>query len=443
MDKAYINGVEIVTTDILTTNGVIHVIDEVIVPGNIAEIAMDEGDFGTLLTAVETAGLTSALEGTDPLTVFAPTDDAFAELLIELDMTATELLALENLSDILLYHILDGFVFSSSVVADAPFSAPTLNGGNVYFTFTDGSAFINGIEIVTTDLLASNGVIHVIEEVILPLDNIVETAIADGSFTTLVLALQEAGLDTVLSADGNYTVFAPTDAAFTDLLTALGIDAATLLDVENLADVLLYHVIDGDFYGSDVVAGAPFSLETLEGMNVEFTVVDGTAFINGAEIVMTDILTSNGVIHVITDVILPLENIVDTAVSNGNFTVLATALTQEGLDVTLSGVGPYTVFAPTDAAFTDLLTTLEMTTAELLALENLDQILLFHVLAGTYYSSDVVAAAPISLASVQGTNLDFIVTDGVISVNGITVITEDILTTNGIIHVINQVLLYE
>ena len=276
-----------------------------------------------------------------------------------------------------------------------------------------------------------------------PTMNIIETAEAAGSFTTLLAALNETGLTSALEAEGEFTVFAPTDEAFNELLMALDIDAATLLGVENLSDILLYHVLSGAYYSGDVVANAPFTMATLEGSEVEFTVMDGKAYINGVEIITTDILTTNGVIHVIDGVVLPLGNIIETATDEGTFTTLLAALDSEGLTSTLAGPGVYTVFAPTDDAFNDLMTALSIDINQLLALENLDQILLFHVLSGDYYSTDVLAAAPISIASLQGTNLDFTVMEGQIYVNGIEVETEDILTTNGIIHVITAVLLYE
>ena len=139
----------------------------------------------------------------------------------------------------------------------------------------------------------------------------------------------------------------------------------------------------------------------------------------------------------------PTMNIIETAEAAGSITTLLTALDSEGLTSTLEGPGVYTVFAPTDDAFNDLMTLLGIDVNQLLALENLDQILLFHVLSGDYYSTDVEALAPISVASLQSTNLDFTVVEGQIFVNGVEVVTEDILTTNGIIHVISAVLLYE
>ncbi|MDY0316959.1 MAG: fasciclin domain-containing protein, partial [Candidatus Izemoplasmatales bacterium] len=139
----------------------------------------------------------------------------------------------------------------------------------------------------------------------------------------------------------------------------------------------------------------------------------------------------------------PTLNIIETAEAAGSFTTLLAALNETGLTSALEAEGQFTVFAPTDDAFNDLMIALGIDINQLLALENLDQILLFHVLSGDYYSTDVEALAPISVASLQGTNLDFTVVEGEIFVNGVQVVTEDILTTNGIIHVISAVLLYE
>jgi transforming growth factor-beta-induced protein len=424
---------------------VIHVIEEVILPlDNIVATAMDEGDFTTLLAALDQAGLTATLEGPGAFTVFAPTDDAFATLLSALDMSAAELLAIDNLSDVLLYHVLSGVYLSGDVVAGAPFSMETLQGTMVDFTVVDGVAFINGMEIVTTDILTTNGVIHVIEDVLLPLDNIVATAEAAGNFTTLLAALDQAGLTATLEGPGAFTVFAPTDDAFLALLTALDIDATTLLGVANLSDILLYHVINDTIYSSDFIPNDILSLATLQGGMLEAVLnTDGTATINGVPVLTTNILTTNGVIHVIDGVLLPLEDIATTIQNNAELSTLNTALVQEGLDAALMGSGPFTLFAPTNAAFDALLIELDITVQDLLGLANLDQILQYHVLTDVYYSGDVVSAAPVSLASLQGSMLDFTVVEGTVFVNGIPVSTADVITTNGVIHIIDGVLLYE
>ena len=169
----------------------------------------------------------------------------------------------------------------------------TLEGSNVNFTVMNGVAYINGVEIVTTDILTTNGVIHVIEEVLLPLDNIVATATANGSFTTLLAALDQAGLTSTLEGAGSFTVFAPTDDAFADLLMALDIDAATLLGIENLSDVLLYHVLDGAYedaikflyiMGENPVVSDPDTTHVKKSLdNLDFLIVQDLLFSDSAE----------------------------------------------------------------------------------------------------------------------------------------------------------------
>jgi uncharacterized surface protein with fasciclin (FAS1) repeats len=162
---------------------------------------------------------------------------------------------------------------------------------------------VNNANVVAPDIMASNGVIHVIDAVILPpTTDIVDTAIADGRFTTLVAAVEAAGLVDALKGEGPFTVFAPTDDAF----DALGTDTINglLADPETLASILLYHVVDGAVFSGDVVKLE--SATTLNGADITIRVdEDGNVFINDAQVIIADIITTNGVIHVIDAVILP------------------------------------------------------------------------------------------------------------------------------------------
>ena len=192
--------------------------------------------------------------------------------------------------------------------------------------------------------------------------DIVDTAVAAGSFTTLVAAVQAAGLVDALKGEGPFTVFAPTDEAFAALPKET-LDAL-LADPEALAKILTYHVLAGKVMAADVTDG--LSAPTLAGPAVAFKIVDGKPMINDANIVGTDVVASNGVIHVIDKVILPpaeeaampddamVKDIVDTAVAAGSFTTLVTAVQAAGLVDALKGEGPFTVFAPTDEAFAAL-----------------------------------------------------------------------------------------
>jgi len=166
--KVSVDGANVVATDIACTNGVIHVIDSVILPAsdNIPAVATKAGKFSTLLAAAKAAGLVDALSGEKSLTVFAPTDEAFGKLP---KGTVESLLKPENkekLKAILLYHVVDGRVYSEDAVKAK--SAATLQGGKVEITVKDGAAYVNGAKILATDVDAGNGVIHVIDSVILP-----------------------------------------------------------------------------------------------------------------------------------------------------------------------------------------------------------------------------------------------------------------------------------
>jgi len=143
------------------------------------------------------------------------------------------------------------------------------------------------------------------------IDDIVDTLIADGDFETLVAAVVEAELVDALKADGPFTVFAPTDEAFADLLDELGITADELLELDDLADILLYHVVEGDFRARDFVDDAPVEIETLQGEKIKITVDNGKVYVNDAEVIDADIIASNGVIHAIDGVLLPTADLLE------------------------------------------------------------------------------------------------------------------------------------
>ncbi|MGD8865053.1 MAG: fasciclin domain-containing protein, partial [Anaerolineales bacterium] len=299
-DSVMIDGAEVLIPDIETSNGVIHVIDQVILPEtrDIVDIAVEDGRFTTLVAAVQAAGLEEALRGEGPLTVFAPTDDAFAALP---EGTVEALLNdIPALTDILLYHVADGKYMASDVVAMD--MLPTLQGQYADIEVMDGTVMIDNAQVILTDIEAANGVIHVIDAVILPeTRDIVDVAVEDGRFTTLVAAVQAAGLEEALRGEGPLTVFAPTDDAFAALPE--GTVEALLDDIPTLTDILLYHVVDGKVMSMDVVKLSEAA--TLLGENVSISVEDGSVFINDAQVILADIETSNGVIHVIDAVLLP------------------------------------------------------------------------------------------------------------------------------------------
>ena len=260
---------------------------------------------------------------------------------------------------------------------------------------------------------------------------IVETAVEAGIFTTLVKAVQEAGLVEALSGPGPLTVFAPTDEAFAEIpaetLNAL------LQDKEKLTAVLTYHVVAGNLLGAQVMRKN--SIITLHGGALSVDVSDGIK-VDDANIIETDIRTSNGRIHVIDKVLMP-KNIVETAVGAGIFNTLVTAVQEAGLVEVLSGPGPFTVFAPTDAAFAKVPASV---LNELLAdKEQLTQVLTYHVVPGKLMAGDVLAMDKIK--TVQGNEITVNYDCSGVMVDNALVINTDIVTSNGVIHVIDGVIL--
>ena len=424
----------------------------------IVDAAVANGSFTTLVAALQATGLDATLSDPDAkFTVFAPTDDAF-ELLGE--DTINGLLAdTETLSDILTYHVISGEVDAAKAVASAGNTVEMVNGDMVGLSLDGDNLLVNTATVITTDLQTDNGIIHVIDAVILPPKdkgeptmNIVETAVSAGNFTTLVTALQAAGLDGALADETKeFTVFAPTDEAF----NLLGADtiAALLADTETLSNILLQHVVE-----TTVSSTAAFTLNgkqatTLSGAMVPINInseTDSLTF-GGAKIVMTDLYTTNGVIHVIDMVVVadvvvpePAMSIVDVATQAGSFNTLVAALTATGLNEVLANLdAQYTVFAPSDEAFA--LLGQDTINALLADPEALSNILLYHVVSDAKVMQDQAVTIAqsdnkmITMTNSQKASLSL--TDSTLYVNKSAVSAANIMADNGVIHVVDQVIL--
>ena len=333
--------------------------------GNIVEVATASGSFPTLLAAVEAAGLADALsDESASLTVFAPTEEAFAALP---EGTLDALLAdPEALAGILTYHVLGSEVGVSAALDLAPTTVETLNGVDVALTKRDDDyLYVNLSKVVDYDIEASNGVIHVVDSVLLPPDltpstmTVAEIASSNDDFETLVAAATAANLVATLNdPDASLTVFAPTDAAF----EALG-DAALnylLNNLDVLESTLLYHVVAGAELSSiDAIAAAGSAVGMANGDEATISLGDSGLMIESANIVVTDIVASNGIIHVIDSVLeapsatgAPLAV---TLAANGSFSTLSGLLEDAGLTETLMDPNAnVTIFAPTDDAFAQM-----------------------------------------------------------------------------------------
>ncbi len=285
----------------------------------IVDIAVADGRFTTLVAAAQAAGLVETLQGGE-WTVFAPTDDAFAKLDLNAGNIASAF-SKQELTDILLYHVLEGEVSSAeakTVLGDITMA----NGKLAGLKYFDGSLYVNDdSKVIIPDIAASNGVIHVVDTVILPPwprteegaaaapdvaagdATIVDIAVADGRFTTLVAAVQAAGLAETLQG-GEWTVFAPTDDAFAKLDLNAG-NIASAFSKQELTDILLYHVLEGEVSSAEaktVLGDITMANGKLAGVKY----FDGSLYVNDdSKVIIPDIAASNGVIHVVDTVILP------------------------------------------------------------------------------------------------------------------------------------------
>jgi transforming growth factor-beta-induced protein len=297
--------------DIIEIGQIICIPGDSMTSNSIVDIAVNDGRFTTLVTALQAADLVNTLSGEGPFTVFAPTDDAFAALP---EGTLDSLLAdIPSLQSVLTYHVVPGKVMAADVVNLA--AADTVQGEPISITVDGDKVMVNNAQVIITDIEGDNGVIHVIDAVILPpsmtaaeeeammeeTPDIVDIAVNDGRFTTLVTALQAAELVDTLKGEGPFTVFAPTDDAFAALPD--GTLDSLLADIPALTNVLLYHVVPGKVMAADVVNLQ--SADTVLGQPVSISVEDDTVKVDEANVIITDIEGSNGVIHVIDAVLIP------------------------------------------------------------------------------------------------------------------------------------------
>lgn len=265
---------------------------------DIVETAAAAGSFQTLLAAAEAAGLVDTLKSKGPLTVFAPTDAAFAEL--PAGTVETLLANKEALRTILSYHVVADAV-SAQEVASMRW-VETVQGQSLFIQADTNGIRIDGAAVIKADVHASNGTIHVIDKVVLPRADIVDTAAKAGSFKTLVAAVEAAELVETLKGKGPYTVFAPTDAAFAKLPD--GAVPGLLRDKSKLRSLLTYHVVSGRVL-SEAIAQGKTEVMTVAGGKLRITRDDNGVMIDGAKVVTADIIAGNGVIHVIDTVLLP------------------------------------------------------------------------------------------------------------------------------------------
>jgi uncharacterized surface protein with fasciclin (FAS1) repeats len=283
--------------------------------GTITAIAASSRDFDILTEALNEVNLAETLRGTGPYTVFAPTDEAFAKFLRTTPYKTIKEVPKNILTQILLNHVVSGSFLSTALSTGykKTLAKNTVSGTNTMSMYIDVNpltkeVMINGVaKVETTNIIATNGVIHVVDKVI-NLPTIVTHATANKNFTSLVGALTGAGQPDfvgILSGTGPFTVFAPTNDAFTSLNTEL-VGGIAGVSVPNLTKVLQYHVVNGSVLSSSLTEGL---LPTLVNQNFTVSLTGGPKIIDvnkrTSNIIAADVQCSNGVIHVLDMVLLP------------------------------------------------------------------------------------------------------------------------------------------
>lgn len=463
----------VVTANVETTNGIVHVIDRVLLPqaaidalegvllSSITDLAIATPALSNLVAALVAADgdLPTVLAGPGPFTVFAPTNEAFATFLEANGFADLAAVPTPVLTQVLLNHVVAGANFSTDLSTGyVPTSSTAgVDGKNLsmFVDLTDGVR-LNGVSSVNlelADIKATNGVVHVVDAVI-GLPNVVDHALANGNLTELVTALT-TGSDTdfvsVLSdAAATYTVFAPLNSAF----EAFDNPNGNLID-----DILLNHVISGAAAASgslatgyDNVTMATYDVD--ENINLYVKIEDGVRLNGASTVVGADIVATNGIIHAV-DAVIDIPTVVTFALADPTFGPLVTALTSGTPDTdfaaTLSGAGPFTVFAPTNTAFQALLDS-NMEWNEVADIDEglLTDVLFHHVVSGNIRSGDLTVDGTTVAPSLEGDNISITlpgtdpniadVTDGS-GATDIGIIAVDVQAGNGVIHVLNKVMI--
>jgi len=473
---------------------------------SIYDIVSNSPDHTTLKTAIDACALDGVLSGVGPFTLFAPTDAAFNQLPAG---TVTALLNdIPQLTNILKHHVVADSVMSGMLSNGQVVT--TLLGTDITVTINSSGVFIDNAQVTVADLVADNGVVHVIDAVLLPtydcngiaggtalvdacgdcqqayiynfqtnvptfVDNaniliagidynpatealifpdnpnnplwvsdptlcpnsIYDIVSNSPDHTTLKTAIDACALDGVLSGAGPFTLFAPTDAAF-NLLPA-GTVTALLNDIPQLTDILKHHVV-ADSVMSGMLSNGQV-VTTLLGTDITVTINSSGVFIDNAQVTVADLVADNGVVHVIDAVLLPptppTNTIYDIVSNSPDHTTLKTAIDACALDGVLSGVGPFTLFAPTDAAFNQL--PAGTVTALLNDIPQLTNILKHHVVADSVMSGMLSNGQVVT--TLLGTDITVTINSSGVFIDNAQVTVADLVADNGVVHVIDAVLL--
>ncbi len=477
------NSAMVTNADIEASNGVVHIIDEVLLPegfvlpkDDIVTIASETPSLSILVDALTMfPDLVDALSSDGNYTVFAPTNDAFSALLGVIGQSGLDDVPENVIERLLKYHVISSAALMSGDLTDGQMAATLLSDDDKITVEISGSnVTINGANVTTPDVEASNGIVHIVDAVLVPslelsiVNTIVEPAYFNKDFSILTEAVVTADLlNTLIDSEANYTLFAPNNDAF----EAAGITSLDGLTANDLAPILTYHVLGSEVFGD----GLPATGSAITSLGGDFYLSnnDNGVFLNGLTQVTAATISGealdydNGVVHLIDRTLVPAsDDIVDIAVAAseasegaefGQLVAALTAVEEDGstadLITVLKGEGPFTVFAPTDAAFESLYTLAGVADFDALVTAQgigvIEAVLKYHVVEGRVFSTDLPNLSSSTVTTLGGNftlnlgSLTITDTDAALGLGSedATIVDTDILATNGVIHVIDEVIL--
>lgn len=417
-------------------------IDPITEDRNIMQIMMVNQNFSTFQEMIMRTDLGDELSSDGPFTVFAPTNQAVDEFLLENNMTRQQLMESSELRDMVLYHVLAGTLLTNQIpVGDMETLSPNQN---ISFGIMDNTITLNGnTRILTPDVRARNGVIHGIDRVLqVPEDTTEDNSVIgvlarDENFAMFGAAVVAGGLRDMLSSS-SITFFAPTDDAFEAYLEDHGMEWDEFIGNESLISaILLNHTLEGVVSLADLESGP---VNTALNRSV-FLSVGESIFINGrARILDGDIPAENGLIHTVDHLVRPANrNLSEFITDQDDFTQLSAAVIRLGMVEELTTGGPFTLFAPNDEAFAAAYQALNVNGLNEIEDTVLRDIINYHLIPGYIFSTDFESGQ--SLTSVQGETLVVNPAEGTVANGTFQAGRINRLTTNGVVHVTSSVLL--
>ncbi|KAF7218817.1 periostin, osteoblast specific factor b isoform X1 [Nothobranchius furzeri] len=423
-----VNCARIIYGNQVATNGVVHVIDRVItsVGNTIKDVIEVNEDLSTLSDMALSAELLDKLGQQGHFTLFAPTNDAFDK--IDGEVMERLLRDKDVLKALLNYHLLDSVQCSEAIMAGTSYE--TLEGNNIEIGCDGESLTVNGIKMVLKkDIVTSNGVIHLIDQVLMPDSAKQVMDLLGGSLSTFGDMVAELGITTEMMADAEYTLLAPLNAAFTDEVMSM--------DQRDLKIILENHVIKSRFGLGKLYNGQ--RLETIGGKYLRVFIYRTAVCIENSCLIRGSKEGSNGALHLMRTMLKSAEKTMfEILTERGGFSVFLSLMEAAGLTDLLKQEGDFTLFAPSNKAFSVLS---DRDVALLKSNPNaLKTILLYHFSNGVVIGGGLESGVTNLVKSLQGSKVHMKLANSTVKVNSVQLQEADIMATNGAIHVVDQVL---